>query len=338
MKPTPLLPPFPNGWYVLAVSSTLKKGELQTKLFAGDEVVLFRTEKGEACVIDAYCPHLGAHFGHGGKVCGECIRCPFHSFEFDTKGECTKTGYNTPAPPKAKAKVYPVRELNGFILVYHHTEGLAPDWEIPLIDSSDWMPFKWIEWELRSHPQEIAENSVDIGHFSETHGYTKVEMVKAPETNGAYLTAIYAMERQSFFGKWANPIRVQFEAHAYGLGYSFVEASTAQYGISTRHYVQTVPLEEGRVLLRIASSVKKVAQASKINPILSIFPKFLLNRILSGVIFNGYKHDVSQDFKIWENKKYIHRTPLAQGDGPIGLYRTWAKQFYTEAIPTDSLV
>jgi hypothetical protein len=39
-------------------------------------------------------------------------------------------------------------------------------------------------------------------------------------------------------------------------------------------------------------------------------------------------HDVKQDFHIWQNKRYVHPPQLAVGDGPIGAYRRWCKQFY----------
>jgi phenylpropionate dioxygenase-like ring-hydroxylating dioxygenase large terminal subunit len=324
-----VLPPFPNGWYALAVADTIAKGEMLVKRFVGQDVILFRTESGEACVTEAHCPHLGAHFGFGGKVVGECLRCPFHNFEFNTEGTCTKTGYGTPPPPKAILKTFPVRERNGFILVFYHADGIEPDWEIPEEDTTGWLPFKWVEWELKSHPQETAENSVDIGHFSETHGYFDVAMITEPTPDGAYLTAKYAMSRKNFLGKMAKPVRIEFTAHAHGLGYSFVEAKTLNYGIETRHYVQNIPTEDGKIILRIASRVKKITEPQKINPLLYVIPRFLINKIISSVVFSGYKHDVHQDFAIWENKKYIVRTPLAQGDGPIGLYRKWAKQFYS---------
>lgn len=323
------LPPFPTGWYAIAVSSTLKKGEMQVKRLGGEDLILFRTESGEACATEAYCPHLGAHFGYGGKVVGECLKCPFHSFEFDTQGTCTRTGYGTPAPVKAVLKTYPIQEKNGFILVYLDTTGAAPTWEVPEEENAeDWLPFKWTEWKLRSHPQETAENSVDIGHFSETHGYFDVAMLQEPTTKGAYLTAKYAMSRKNFLGKWAKPVRIEFHAHAHGLGYSFVEAHTLNYDIRTRHYVQNIPTDDGEIILRIASKIQKIKNPQKINPLLYLIPRPLLHSILSSVVFSGYKHDVRQDFDIWENKKYIVRTPLAQGDGPIGLYRTWARQFY----------
>ena len=47
----------------------------------------FRTEAGEVAVLDAFCPHMGAHLGHGGKVEGGGLVCPFHAWKFDGAGK-----------------------------------------------------------------------------------------------------------------------------------------------------------------------------------------------------------------------------------------------------------
>jgi phenylpropionate dioxygenase-like ring-hydroxylating dioxygenase large terminal subunit len=86
---------FPKGWFTVALSHEVKSGTVLKQTFCGEEIVIFRTESGKISVLDAYCTHLGAHLGHGGTVEGENIRCPFHGFCFDTKGDCTKTGYGT---------------------------------------------------------------------------------------------------------------------------------------------------------------------------------------------------------------------------------------------------
>lgn len=38
---------------------------------------------------------------------------------------------------------------------------------------------------------------------------------------------------------------------------------------------------------------------------------------------------------VWENKQYRERPALAVGDGPIGLYRRWARQFYEDAASLE---
>jgi len=51
---------------------------------------------------------------------------------------------------------------------------------------------------------------------------------------------------------------------------------------------------------------------------------------MARLIMNGFVHDTKQDFPIWENKLYTSPPALARGDGPIGKYRLWARQFYSE--------
>jgi Rieske 2Fe-2S protein len=81
-EPRRRLDPFPTGWYAL-FSSELAAGALLHGRYFGEELVVFRTEAGRAVAMDAYCPHMGAHLGHGGEVRGETLRCPFHGFCFD---------------------------------------------------------------------------------------------------------------------------------------------------------------------------------------------------------------------------------------------------------------
>ena len=39
---------------------------------------------------------------------------------------------------------------------------------------------------------------------------------------------------------------------------------------------------------------------------------------------------LEEDIPIWENKKYVDPPALCDGDGPIGAFRKWCKQFYVE--------
>jgi hypothetical protein len=41
------------------------------------------------------------------------------------------------------------------------------------------------------------------------------------------------------------------------------------------------------------------------------------------------ERQLEQDIPIWENKIYVHPPLLVEGDGPIGIYRKWCRQFYT---------
>src|SRR5690606_2252178 len=52
---------YPSGWFVVATSEELVPGQLLSLRYFGRELVAFRGESGKPSVIDAHCPHLGAH-------------------------------------------------------------------------------------------------------------------------------------------------------------------------------------------------------------------------------------------------------------------------------------
>ena len=60
----------PAGWFVIATSDELAPGTLITRRYFEREIVIYRTASGTASVIDAHCPHMGAHLGKVGKVEG----------------------------------------------------------------------------------------------------------------------------------------------------------------------------------------------------------------------------------------------------------------------------
>jgi len=325
----PLLPPFPDGWYTLLLSRELPPGAVRALTFMGQDIVVFRTQSGDVCAADAYCPHLGAHLGYGGRVIDECIRCPFHGFRFDARGECTFIPYGTKPPPLAKLRTLPVREHHGFVIAHYDGEGRGPAWEVPPLDESGWGELIVKEWRLRGHPQETTENSVDIGHFTEIHGYSGVEVLKEAVTEGPYLTARYAMVRPAPFIR--RPIRSEFDVHVYGLGYSRVEVEVEQYGLRARLFVMPTPVDGEQIVLRVALSLHPDVDPARVSPALAVVPRPLARALVARFIFSGFTHDVQQDFDIWKHKRYVQPPILAAGDGPVGRYRQWAKQFYTAA-------
>jgi nitrite reductase/ring-hydroxylating ferredoxin subunit len=324
-----VLPPSPNGWYTLLLSRELPPGGVRSMTFMGQDIVVFRTRSGDVAAADAFCPHLGAHLGYGGTVIDECIRCPFHGFRFDARGDCTYIPYGTTPPPLAKLRMLHVRESHGLILAHHDGDGNAPAWEVPALEMAGWSALLVKEWRLRGHPQETTENSVDLGHFSEIHGYSGVEVLREARTEGPYLTAKYAMVRIAPFIR--RPIRAEFEVHVHGLGYSLVEVHVPAYGARARLFVLPTPVDGEQIVLRVALSMHPEIVPSRIHPAMAVAPRGVVRAMMARFIFRGFVQDVEQDFVIWKHKRYVQPPILAAGDGPVGRYRSWAKQFYTKA-------
>ncbi len=184
-------PAVPDGWFFLCRTDELRPGTMKSGRWLGRDLVLWRTRSGRAVVSDAFCPHLGAHLGEGGEVRGDSLRCPFHGFCFDAEGACVSLpdAYSGRPPPKARLATWPVHETHGMVLVHHHARGEGPTWQVPTLDTDGWLPLQLHQWDVRAHPQETTENSVDVGHFTEVHGYHDVRTIKPARTEGHYLNA-----------------------------------------------------------------------------------------------------------------------------------------------------
>ena len=323
------LPPYPAGWYAIAFSCELRNERLLVRQVFGRDVVLFRTRAGAAAALDAYCPHLGAHFGHGGRVEGECIRCPFHGFLYDTRGVCVATGYGSKPPPNARTATWPLREVNEMLLIYHDGSGAAPTWQVPALDWAQWSrPVRWTAT-LLAHPQETTENSVDLGHFAFVHGYRSVRMLRDVIVDGAYLSTAYAAKRPApLIGRRSSrwDLDIEFETHIYGLGYSQVDVRVPAFDVRARLWVLPTPIDDDRTTLRLAVSADRCSGAS--HPWLQRVPSCVRGASIACGVLAGLVADARRDFRIWEHKIHVDPPALANGDGPIGRYRSWAAQFY----------
>lgn len=57
---------------------------------------------------------------------GESIKCPFHHFCFDTKGDCTATGYGSKPSSKLKLPTCIPDEKNDLILIWFDEKNNEP--------------------------------------------------------------------------------------------------------------------------------------------------------------------------------------------------------------------
>jgi hypothetical protein len=266
---------------------------------------------------------MGAHLGFGGRVVGEHIRCPMHGFEFDSNGVCMRTGYETKPPPTCRGRAYAVRETHGAIFAWCDSQGREPWFDLPEGDYRGWTELRTHCFaSLRSHPQETTENSVDIGHFAVVHKYEDVSIIEPLRFDGAHLTVGYHFERGPMFPGGPR-MAADFRVDVHGLGFSYVEVSVPAYGMRTRNLVLPAPVDGECIDLRIGMRLQGQG-------LLSWLPAWLVNRVLGPSAIATYVNDVSQDYDIWANKKYVARPPLAEGDGPVAKYRRWAGQFYRD--------
>jgi len=307
-------PGIPAGWYAVGTSQEVRAGQVVPLNYFGEELILYRTEGGEARLTGAYCPHMGAHLG-AGKVEGENLRCAFHGFEFGGDGRCVRTAYGKAVPRKAKLDTWMVREHNGYLFTWYHPDGKAPDWEVPVLPgrAEGWTTFSTRTMKVKSHPQETSENSVDIGHFVEVHGFGGAWTQGDLEIEGHLLKGAYGI-RYYLLGN-RLPFVANFKVEVHGLGYSLVRVAVPRVKLEINLLVLATPIDQDNIVLRTAASVKNWV-ATPLTHLLREIAAWDLNR------------EVRQDAPIWEAKRYLERPILAEGDGPIAEYRRYCKQFY----------
>src|SRR5579883_668413 len=230
------LPPYPTGWCCVGRSDEFAPGTVAVRRVAGEDRIVFRTASGEIGVVESICPHLGAHLGHGGAVVGESLRCPFHGFCYDRQGTCV-TAYKADPPATARLRSWPVHEVSGFVMTWYDAAGRSPLWSLPEYDFSGWSPLRFTSWTVKCHPQELIENTADIGHLTELHGY-RVAQLEDLKTDGHVLMARVFVHRDlGIFGAGGGTgIRARFEIRLNGLGFSTVDVVAEELGVLCRQY------------------------------------------------------------------------------------------------------
>ncbi len=307
--------PMPNGWFAVAFSRDVQMGDVVPVEYFGEELVLFRTRSGAAKVLDPFCPHLGAHLGHGGRVMGETIRCPFHAWQFDgTSGECTHIPYSERIPKKARVKSWPVQEKNGFIWIWYHTEDKPPEWDFPTLpefENSEWSPPRQFDLILDAHVQDTHENNNDPVHFQYVHGMSDLpagDIVYDDESTHYRITN--TSEQDTPFGTF----EMTLVRDSWGLGLTAVR-SEGLPGAGLLMYSSTTPIDEKRVHSRWLLTCS--------NNMVDLAGEEFMKSLTSGVY---------DDFPIWQNKVHRSRPVLCDGDEYLAGFRRWARQFYSDPI------
>ena len=328
------LPPFPEGWYLIATRETIERKKLIEKTWMGDEIVIWCDESGRICVAEAYCPHLGSHMGPsvGGRVRDGCLVCPFHGFTFDTTGQCVSTP-NAPAPKAAKLKLYATREILGMVFAWWGVGGRPPQWDLPDEPpaGAKWSRVLNTTLRFRGHPQETTENSVDVEHLEYTHGYHDVEPTAELSVDGAYLKSCFNFKSaQRVAGLFEVVADVSAIVHVHGLGYSLVEFHEKKIGMRSRLWVLSTPVDGKFVELTLATQVREIRKPGQFITGLGFLPVRLRHRLMARLVLSEERRYVKQDVVIWDRKRYQSPPRLSRTDGPIGKYRLYCRQFYPE--------
>jgi phenylpropionate dioxygenase-like ring-hydroxylating dioxygenase large terminal subunit len=308
--------PIPYGWFQVAWGDELAVGDAKAAFYFDRHLVIWRDDSGEAHVQDAFCPHLGAHLGHGGVVEGCEIRCPFHGWKFNAEGANTDIPYAERTNQKGRLVTYPVVERNGAILAWYHPQGADPMWEVPQFPEfqgdADFAPITQRTFTIDAAWQELAENGVDSAHFRYVHNTAEVPELEKYETEG-YRATMRSLQK---FPTPRGVVEGRIDVDTYGPGLTVTHFSgivdTFLMGCNT-------PISAEKCELRFSFTVKSLGDEKVTNGVGQAF-------------VNEVSRQVQEDKPVWEHKAYMVRPALASTDGPFMKYRKWASQFYVGEV------
>ncbi len=308
----------PSGWFQVGWSSEVGAGDVIPVQAFGADLVLGRGTQGEVRAFDAFCPHLGAHLGHGGVVQDGNVICPFHGWEWGPEGENVRIPYSTKVMPNLRLRSWPVREIDGLIVVWHDADGGQPTWEpepistfVASFDPCDYHPLfpggvhLWPS--VRVQPQFVVENIVDSAHFRYVHAAAHGSVIIGYDANGHVFSCSQRFEgrRPATLDMWARGVGLM-------LGVFSVDGAITHVEVQA-----TTPLAGQRSTLRGSVWVRSDPGQ----------PGVMTPKMASTV---QLQHDqLGNDIPIWEHMRYRAHAPLVPEESTsCRALRKWAAQFY----------
>jgi 3-ketosteroid 9alpha-monooxygenase subunit A len=320
------LPPtsMPTGWFQVGWSGDFPAGQAVPLHYFGVELVAYRGRSGAVHVLDAFCPHMGAHLGHGGTVEGDCIRCPYHGWLYDETGGNVEIPYGDQHRIGVRSEPWPVHEVDGVVLVF---SGEAPVFDAPATFArSEYETWPLEEFGVRLWPgqamvpQLAADNVTDAAHFKFVHRSNDHAQLVGFDDRGVPFRAEYSIR----FGgglpsTWATPegpIDGGITTESWGVGLLWnrlggYDDVTSMLGVT--------PIDAEHSDVRVSVWVPKTrGDGTELSE--SIRDKWIREQ-------HG---QVESDLVIWTNQTYVAKAPFVRVESPgLRAYRQWSRQFYS---------
>lgn len=313
---------FPRGWFQIGWSEEFFAGVAKPLQYFGRELVAFRDSTSALCVLDAHCPHLGAHLGYGGKIRGDTIECPFHGWVWDAQGNNVAIPGTERINRAQRIRCWDVRENSGAVLLWFDPDGHGPTWEVDtLIDDPTLyypiLPHASKMWELRIQPQLVADNAVDSLHFAYVHRAAAPATIASYEEFGPRLHVsqqlVYGGTRSATWLTPTGEVEGSIEVDQWGVGLALARFA----GVDEAYLlVSTTPIDEERSELRVTNWAPR-------EPGCDVLSDGARRRILE-----EFKQ-TERDATIWEHLEFVEQPPYSPTEARhYRRMRAWSKRFY----------
>lgn len=335
--------PYPTGWYRLAESATLGTGDIRYIECLGRQLVLWRGADGEAHVMHAFCPHLGANLSFG-RVRDTCIECPFHHWRFTSDGRAAQVPYSDHVPKGILTETFPVQEAHGRLFMYHACDGGrqsasdTPPYPVPRIAQVDEgaMVLRGAHdaGRVRMHILEFAENAADLAHFEPIHSHMRIPWTRLR-------VPCFTIDHEA---NWEADSDVPWKMYFSDKTRLRVLGRLLSGASASSHVTFHGPASLVWFRIRLANrgDIQLCQTHLPVAPLeqqvnYRWFADPQLPRWLVWYIVGSWISQWIQDIHIWENKKYVSAPKLCRDDGPLFRLRRWYAQFLPDTDADERL-
>ncbi len=318
----------PTGWFQVAWSDEIGVADVHTMKYFDQEMVAWRSESGELTVMNAYCEHLGAHLGYGGKVVGEVLQCPFHGWQWSQQGRNVRIPYQDRPNRGRRIRTYPVVERNESVYIWHDVQRREPYFDAPDVfgafedgsGADDYHPQQRLYREsLELHPQYVLENGVDFAHFKFVHNTPIVPVFTRHDFGDAVSFVDFTITFEGDDGQRIEDVNSGVQAINGGLGI----AVTKSWGMVDNRTISAItPVDESTSDVRFMVYIGRVPGKDPARAELKAqeFGREVIRQF-------------EQDIEIWRHQRYSDPPALAADEYEgFTAIRKWAKQFYPDGI------
>ncbi|KAH8263892.1 hypothetical protein KR044_005126, partial [Drosophila immigrans] len=328
-----LPPPYPNGWYGVLESSNLSVEKPVYISCLGQHFVIYRTKTFNVFVLDAYCPHLGANMGLGGRVVGDNIECPFHKWSFrGIDGRCTNIPYSSCVPSPIKVKKWISAEVNDHIFIWYNVEELEQPWTIPISDEVQTKKMVYHgrnEFYVNCHIQEIPENGADLAHFAAIHKRSLMsggfDLKENLLTNFAYHDWKARYVRIATEVKHIAEVNLSHSIVLFNKVKCFqINVIGKQLGPSYVHLFLHSPMFGNFQIFQTITPLEPLLQ--------KVTHRFYASRLMAPImkiLICGESIMFERDMNIWNHKIYRSNPQLVVEDSTLKKFRKWYSYFYS---------
>lgn len=163
-------------WYAATLTKSVKKSKPVSVVIMDTRIVIWRKRDGRAVALRDRCSHRNVMLSEGElNIKEDCIKCPYHGWEFDETGECVNVpseGENGKAFNNRGVEHFPVIEQEGLIWVWMGKDK-QPDpnkrpFDMPFYNVEKWGTYYMVT-DFDNDVTSLAENFMDVPHTVFVH-------------------------------------------------------------------------------------------------------------------------------------------------------------------------